>query len=267
MTKGSTNAAVELLSRNLLLHPEKVAYFCGDRSLTYRELDRASRGVARYIQNEGIAPGERVVIALPDCLAFPSVFLGCLLSGAVAVAVGADSSGDDLSFICEDSEARLFVTHKDLHTLPSITDGIKVIYCGHNWPPDEPGAGDAVEGLYQPSDDDMAYMLYSSGTTGRPKGVPHFHRSLLLPCELVGRAIFGITDDDVIFSTSKLSFTYGLINSLAFPLFFGATAILLQGKPEPETILGIVGQRWPSNLFLRSIHLQPDRAVLHGAPN
>jgi benzoate-CoA ligase len=246
---STANAAVELLSRNLALHPDKVAYFCGDRALTYQELDRASRGAARLIQNEGIAPGERVVIALPDSLAFPAVFLGCLISGAVAVAVGADLSDEELSFIIEDSGARLIVTHEGSNLPGYCTGGIRVVPCGDGAPLQWSGAGDPLVHPHQPSADDIAYILYSSGSTGRPKGVPHRHRSLLLPCQLVGRAIFGITDDDVIFSTSKLSFTYGLINSLAFPLFFGATAILLPGKPEPETILGIVGQRRPTIFF------------------
>ena len=92
-------------------------------------------------------------------------------------------------------------------------------------------------------------MLYSSGSTGKPKGVPHRHKSLLLPCDLMGKALLGITGDDVIFSTSKFSFAYGLINSLAFPLRFGATAILLPGKPDPRSILEIIGRRKPSIFF------------------
>jgi benzoate-CoA ligase len=92
-------------------------------------------------------------------------------------------------------------------------------------------------------------MLYSSGSTGKPKGVPHRHKSLLLPCDLVGKGVMGITGDDVIFSSSKLSFAYGLINSLAFPLRFGATAVLHPGKSDPHAILEIFGRRKPSIFF------------------
>ena len=84
-----SNAALVLLTRNLALHPDKIVYYCEDQALSFRNLDKASRRFAKLLRKRGIAPGERVLIALPDCFAFPVVFLGCLLSGAVAVAVAA----------------------------------------------------------------------------------------------------------------------------------------------------------------------------------
>ncbi|HEX2768978.1 MAG TPA: benzoate-CoA ligase family protein [Geobacteraceae bacterium] len=245
-----SNAAVELLSCNLKLHPDKVAYFCADQALSYRELDKACRRFARLLQKQGIAPGERVLIVLPDCFAFPVAFLGCLLSGAVAVAAGAPLMEEDLAYIIEDCEARLLVSHAELAAPRSIIgDKVKVILCGDDGPPEDSITSDHVSNPYQPFADDFAYMLYSSGSTGKPKGVPHRHKSLLLPGEMIGRDLLGITSDDVIFSSSKLSFSYGLINSLAFPLRFGATAILHPGKPDPRAILDIIGRRKPSIFF------------------
>ena len=247
---GRSNAAVELLSRNLELHPDKAAYLCGDQALSYRELDKACRCFARLLQKQGVVPGERVLIVLPDCFAFPVAFLGCLLSGAVAVAAGAHLMDEDLAYIIEDCGARLLVSHGELAAPRSITgDKVKVILCDDDGPPEDSITSDDFESPYQPSADDFAYMLYSSGSTGKPKGVPHRHKSLLLPGDLMGRDLLAITSDDVIFSSSKLSFTYGLINSLAFPLLFGATAILHPGKPDPRAILQIIGRRKPSILF------------------
>src|ERR1039457_5435528 len=94
---STPNAAVELLTRNLELHPDKVAYFYGEEALSYRELDRAGRRFAGLLKHEGIAPGERVVLALPDCFAFPVAFLACLLVGAVAVTAGSALTEDDLA--------------------------------------------------------------------------------------------------------------------------------------------------------------------------
>jgi benzoate-CoA ligase len=245
-----SNAAVELLSRNLELHPDKVAYFCGDQALSYRELDKACRRFARLLQKQGIAPGERVLIVLPDCFAFPVAFLGCLLSGAVAVAAGAHLMEEDLTYIFGDCGARLLVSHAELATPRSVIgDKVEVILCGDDGPLEDSISFDAFYSPYLPSAEDFAYMLYSSGSTGMPKGVPHRHESLLLPCDLMGRDLLGITSDDVIFSSSKLSFTYGLINSLAFPLRFGAAAILHQGKPDPRAILDIISRRKPSIFF------------------
>ncbi len=244
------NAAVELLKPNLACHPDKAVYFCGERSLSFAELDRASRSFAVFLRREGIVPGERVVIALPDSLAFPVVFLGCLLAGALVVAVSSDTQEAELAQILGECGARLVVTHPIAAASPPLYGaGIKVVVCGDDSLPETAEAGADFSGPFQPSPGDLAYMLYSSGSTGRPKGVPHRHESLLLPCDLVGKAILGIDSEDVIFSTSKLSFAYGLINSLALPLRFGATAILHPGKPDPHAVLDIIRRRRPSVFF------------------
>jgi benzoate-CoA ligase len=92
-------------------------------------------------------------------------------------------------------------------------------------------------------------MLYSSGSTGRPKGIPHRHASLLLPCELMGENVLGLRSDDVIFSTSKLSFGYGLVNSFSFPLYFGATAILYPGRTSVGAVLETIQRFRPTVFF------------------
>lgn len=247
---NAPNAAIELLTRNLELHPDKPAYFCGDRSLTFLELDMSCRRFAHYLRQQGIVPGDRVLIVLPDCLEFPVAFLGCLLSGAVAVAADNSLRNADLAYIIEDCGARLLVTHEEI-PLPHCKTGCKVRIFGDGdaGPTGDSPWPDDFSNPYQPSDGDFAYMLYTSGSTGKPKGVPHRHKSLLLPCDLMGKALLGIRNDDVIFSTSKFSFAYGLINSLAFPLRFGATAILHPEKPEPGLILDIIDRYKPSVFF------------------
>jgi len=247
---STPNAAVELIKGNLERHPGKVAYICGDRTLTYRDLDLAGRRFAQRLRTGGISPGERVVIALPDCFAFPIAFLGCLLAGAMAVAAGSSHRDEDLAHIVGDSGARLLVSHADHarhHT--AICRGIRQIVCNDYGPLTDDVCHAAFTAPYQPSTDDFAYMLYSSGSTGKPKGIPHRHASLLLPCDLMGDKVLGITGDDVIFSTSKLSFCYGLINSLSFPLHFGTTAILHPGKPDVRSILDIIEKHKPSIFF------------------
>ncbi|HTP66493.1 MAG TPA: AMP-binding protein, partial [Geobacteraceae bacterium] len=247
---GTANAAVELLQRNLKRHPDKVAYFCGNRVLTYRGLDLACRRFARLLRTLGIAPGERVVIALPDCFAFPVTFLGCLLTGAMAVAAGSALRDEDLAHVVGDSGARLLVSHADQASRhAAICSGVAQIACDDQGHCKVSALSTASDAPYHPAADDFAYMLYSSGSTGRPKGIPHRHKSLLLPCELVGSGVLGIRGTDVIFSTSKLSFCYGLINSLSFPLHFGASAVLNPGKPDMPAILALIGQHRPTVFF------------------
>jgi benzoate-CoA ligase len=149
-----------------------------------------------------------------------------------------------------DCGARLFVAlREDATTSPVNDNEVKVIACNDHGPAEDAISAEKFNNPYQPLADDFAYMLYSSGSTGRPKGVPHRHKSLLLPGDLVGKALLALTGEDVIFSSSKLSFAYGLINSLALPLRFGATAVLHPGKPDPHAILSIIGRRKPSIFF------------------
>ncbi|HEX9024343.1 MAG TPA: AMP-binding protein, partial [Geobacteraceae bacterium] len=151
--------------------------------------------------------------------------------------------------IAGDCEVRLLVTSRELETrCAGIAARVRTVLCDADGLPEEACADDCGN-PFHPSADDLAYMLYSSGATGMPKGVPHRHGSLLLPCELVGKNLLGITGDDVIFSTAKLSFAYGLINSLAMPLYFGCTAVLHPGRPDPDALLAIIARRRPSVLF------------------
>lgn len=244
---NAVNAATVFLTPNLLFDPDKTAYICGSDLLSYRDLDRRSRAFASLLRRRGVLPGDRVLILLPDNLAFPVAFLGCLLCGAVAVAAGAELSEDEIAFVMDDSTPSFVVTEREATF--ADTGSAFVIQC----------FGGQIEGLesrstdpattYQPSDEDIAYILYTSGSTGCPKAVPHRHKTLLAPCDFVGKQILGVTRDDIIFSSSKLSFAYGLINSLAFPLRFGATAILHPGISNPVTLLHIMERHKPTLFF------------------
>ena len=94
--------------------------------------------------------------------------------------------------------------------------------------------------------DDMAFWLYTSGSTGKPKGVVHVHRSMEVTCETFGRHVLQMREDDRIFSTTKLYHSYGLGNSLSYPLHFGASAVLLDGAPTPERLLASLREHRPT---------------------
>jgi len=245
---SATNAALELLEHNLRDRPDRTAYFCSGRAHAYRELGEGARCLARQLRERGLSPGERVLVALPDCFAFPVAFLGCLLSGAVAVVVNPELDCEALAHIANDAGARLRISMES-SAARWPAGSLEEIACDEVGPLECAGPGLELCDAFQPTDSDLAYVLYTSGSTGAPKGVPHRHRSLVLPCDLVGKAVLGLTGEDVIFSTSKCSFAYGLINSLALPLRLGATAILHPGKPDPATVLELVRRHSPSVFF------------------
>jgi benzoate-CoA ligase family protein len=92
----------------------------------------------------------------------------------------------------------------------------------------------------------MAFWLYSSGSTGKPKGVVHLQHDIAVTCESFAAGVLGISEDDRIFSTTKLYHAYGLGNALSFPLHFGATAVLLDGPPAPERLVATLRAHRPS---------------------
>jgi benzoate-CoA ligase family protein len=97
--------------------------------------------------------------------------------------------------------------------------------------------------------DDMAFWLYSSGSTGKPKGVVHLQHDIEVTCENYAGQVLGLRDDDITFSTTKLFHAYGLGNGLTFPLWFGATAVIMRGPTRPEPILATLREHRPTVFF------------------
>ena len=125
------------------------------------------------------------------------------------------------------------------------------------------GAGDAATGRRR-SPDEVAFWLYSSGSTGAPKGVRHVHASLQATADTYGAQVLGIRRDDVMFSAAKLFFAYGLGNSMTFPMAVGAAAVLLPDRPTPDAVLATMRRYRPTHLRRRADALRraagPSRA-------
>jgi len=241
------NAALELLKRNVDQRPDKTVYICGDRSLSHRELDEQSKNFVQILRDKQLQHGDRVLIVLPNDFAFPVAFLGCLLSGVIAVAANTALNKEHYAHILQDCGARLMVTHPGLaEPVAAASGNIEVLYCDKHGLFASPAASLGAGGAYQPEKNDLAYMLYTSGSTGKPKGVPHRHQDLLFSCELLGAALLNITTDDLIFCTSQFSFTYNLIFGIAYPLYFGAAAILHPARPDVKTVLDILKNQRPT---------------------
>ena len=241
------NAAHDLIERNLLAgRGDKVAYIDDNGTCTFAELARRVDRFANALSGLGIQPEQRVLLCLLDSIDFPVAFLGCIKAGVVPVPVNTLLTTTDYEFMLRDSRSRaLLVSAPLLATfeplLPKLPQLAHVIVSGADagrhvaFAALLDGADDRFEAAPTTADD-SAFWLYSSGSTGMPKGTVHTHASLIQTAELYARPILGMTESDVMFSAAKLFFAYGLGNALTFPLAIGATAVLMAERPTPAAV-------------------------------
>ena len=217
--------------------PDKIAFIDDLGTLSYGQLDERVRRVAAALQALGIKREERVMLLMHDCCDWPVSFLGAMYAGLVPVAVNTLLTADDYAYMLEHSRAQAVLVSGAL--LPALNAALirsdhevhKVIV-SHPAAPLHPSETE-FEAFVQSQPpaqkpaathgDDPGFCLYSSGSTGRPKGTVHSHANPYWTAELYGKAVLGLTQDDVCFSAAKLFFAYGLGNGLSFPMSVGAT--------------------------------------------
>jgi 4-hydroxybenzoate-CoA ligase len=201
---------------------DKIAFIDPWRALTYGELDTATRRFASALTRAGIQPEQRVVILLLDTVDFPIAFWGCLRAGVIPVPINTLLTPDMIAYILADSRAEAVIVSAPLVAgLPNVRRMIV-----SNPDGSEAGAdfqaflasGDPATPTLPRSSDEVAFWLYSSGSTGAPKGVRHVHASLRDTADTYAAQVLGIRSDDVMFSVAKAFHAYGLSNSLTFPM-------------------------------------------------
>ena len=255
------NAARDLLARNAH-HPDKVAFIdaMNDRRLTYGALTDQAHRFANVLRSSGFAPESRVLVAMLDTPDWPVVFLGCILAGVVPVAANTLLTTPDFEFMLRDSRAQGLVVSQAL--LPAFEpllgpiDTLKTTWvaAGGNSTPNHSLAhallaACATHSVADTCADDACFWLYSSGSTGAPKGTVHLHSHLIQTAELYARGVLGIQQDDVVFSAAKLFFAYGLGNGLTFPMSVGATAVLFPGRPTAIDVYALLKTYQPTIFY------------------
>jgi benzoate-CoA ligase len=254
------NAAHDLIERNLQAgRRDKVAYLDISGAHTYGELAERVNRFANALVGLGMQREQRVLLCLHDTIDFPVALLGSIKAGVIPVAVNTLLTVNDFEYMLQDSRAAALVVSEPLlatfapllKRLPHLRH---VIVSGGNVQEHvnfsellakSPAQFEAASTCA----DDMCFWLYSSGSTGAPKGTVHAHSSLILTAELYARPILGIRENDVMFSAAKLFFAYGLGNGLTFPLSVGATTVLLAERPTPASVSAYLKKYQPTIFY------------------
>ena len=270
------NVAVPFIDRHLDEgRADKVAIRTIDEDVTYHALAENVNRCGNVLKSLGIEPGERVLMVVKDCPAFLYLFFGAIKAGIIPAPVNTMLRTDDYRFLIEDSDCAALiyspefaglveaalesVSHTPAHTL--LTEGgASVMALAET-------AGTELATAKTAATDDC-FWLYSSGSTGNPKGVVHGHRDMVWTGQRVSVQTHQLREDDICFSVSKLFHSYGFGNALTFPLWIGATMALSDRRISPEVTFELIEHFRPTVFYgVPTLYAQQLRAMETANPD
>jgi len=241
------NAATTFVDENIQAgRGNKTAIYYLDQQLTYQTVFERVNQSGNALKALGLDIEQRVLLVLPDCPEFVFGFFGAMKIGAVPIPTNPWMNAKDYEYLLTDSKAKVMIVHDSvLPEVEKIWD--KPLHLKHvlvvGTPVGRAVSFDSVVSKAsnvleaEPTQkEDVAMWLYTSGSTGFPKGAVHLHRDMITITDLFVTPILRMGKDDICFSASKLFFAYGLGNSLYFPFRFGASTVLWPNLLEAKAV-------------------------------
>jgi benzoate-CoA ligase family protein len=236
----------------------KIAVYHQDRTYTYSQIYEMSNRAGNVLKELGVEIEDRVLIALPDCVEFVAVWFGILKIGAVVAMVNTILPASDYEYYLNYTRAKVAVVHDSVisrfEEVRSRCPHLKrILVVGK-----EDGKNPSfVREMAQSSSqlenedthrDDFAMWLFTSGTTGKPKGAVHFHHDFPYNTECYAKQILQIRESDITLSVPKLFFGYATGTNLMFPFAVGASTAIFEERSTAETMFQMIKRYHPTIL-------------------
>jgi 4-hydroxybenzoate-CoA ligase len=255
------NAASDMVDRNVAEgRGAKAAFIDPAETLTYGELQARANRMANLLGTYGVPRESRIALLLLDTVDFPVAFWGAIKAGVVPVCLNTLLTTEQYAYVLGDSRAKALIVSPQLLPVVQPILGqlpfLRHLFVAGGEPPafalSFRGELGFQQGEFQAADtccDETAFWLYSSGSTGMPKGVRHVHSSPMETARLTGQGCLGMREGDLVYSAAKLFFAYGLGNAMSFPMSVGATAVLVPDRPTPELVFRTLKTHQPTFFF------------------
>lgn len=233
---------------------DKIALCYANSKYTYSDIEKYICKYGNALRNLQIVMEQRIAILLPDQPEYVFALLGAIRVGIVPILINTRLKPNDIRYIIKDSRIHALITNKEWK---SKLGAIDTPWLQHVIIIDDSTSNNFLSTVETCSEqletsptsrDDIAFWMYTSGSSGRPKGVLHMHHDIVICIELFGKGILNMTEDDIVYSVAKLPFAYGLGNSTFLTFGVGATSILSDSNNAFE-IVNTINEYKPSIFF------------------
>jgi len=238
---------VDYLAENARRAPERTVIHYSDRQVSFGELDERSARARGALAGLGVKPGDRVALVMSDGPEMVIAMLAVMGMGAVVVPCSTMLKPAELEYVFQDCGAKLVIVTPEHLENAKAGKAPRIVVA--------PGEFNALidQGQATPlgkfDGDTPCLILYTSGSTGSPKGAVHLHDHFSETIERVARHVYALGPHDRLFSSSRLFFAYGLGNSFSFPVGMGAEVVLCAQRPTPQVIADILKRYRPTIFF------------------